>query len=143
MNSKIRLEQVVFIPNELDQGVLYVSDRYNVAVHLCACGCENKVTTPLGPAEWSFNNDDSGPTLYPSIGNWQIPCKSHYWIKDGEILWSYAWTEEQIERGRKNDQEKLEQYFKQRELPEIRPQEKEARKSFWVRIKDWILQLFK
>jgi len=135
MSSRIKLEKVEFIPRLVEQGVLYVSDRYNVAVHLCACGCGNKVTTPLSPAEWSFNDDNRGPTLHPSIGNWQIPCKSHYWIKKGEILWSYAWSEEQINKGRKNDQEKLEKYFEKRE--QIK------QKSLWKKILIWFLKLFK
>ena len=135
MNSKIILEQVEFIPKVLEQGILYVSNRYNVAVHLCACGCGNKVTTPLSPAEWSFHKEDGKPTLHPSIGNWQIPCKSHYWIEDGEIIWSHAWSDEQIEKGRKDDQKKLEEYFRQKE-PIIQ-------KALWRKILDWFSNLFK
>jgi hypothetical protein len=55
------------------------------AGHLCACGCGNKVVTPLDPAEWSFRDRSGLPTLFPSIGNWQLPCRSHYLITDGRI----------------------------------------------------------
>ena len=26
--------------------------------------------------------------LYPSIGNWQFPCRSHYWIRRNRIIWA-------------------------------------------------------
>ena len=53
-------------------GVLYVSEKYAVAGHLCACGCGNKVITPLRPEEWSFTEHNGLPSLWPSIGNWQL-----------------------------------------------------------------------
>jgi Family of unknown function (DUF6527) len=53
MNT-ITLERVKYMPRELSSGILYISDEYAVAGHLCACGCGNKVITPLGTAEWAF-----------------------------------------------------------------------------------------
>ena len=48
MNT-IKLERVQYMPKQLSPGILYVSEKYSVAGHLCACGCGNKVITPLGP----------------------------------------------------------------------------------------------
>jgi len=135
MNSKIQLEEVEFIPKNLEPGKLYVSGQQNVAVHLCACGCDNKVTTPLGPAEWFFYTEIGNPSLYPSIANWHIPCRSHYWVKDGEVIWSSIPNEEQLKGMRKNNQERLKKYFKQKE-----PAKK---KNLWERIYYWLLCLFK
>jgi Family of unknown function (DUF6527) len=61
--NTIKLERVQYIPKQLSPGILYVSEKYSVAGHLCACGCGNKVITPLGPAEWSFTERGvaSGP----------------------------------------------------------------------------------
>ena len=42
MNT-IKLERVQYIPKQLSPGILYVTERYSVAAHLCACGCGNKV----------------------------------------------------------------------------------------------------
>jgi hypothetical protein len=53
--NAIRLERVQYMPKELSPGILYVSEKYAVAGHLCACGCGNKVIVPLGPTEWSFS----------------------------------------------------------------------------------------
>jgi uncharacterized protein DUF6527 len=45
----ITLERVKYLPRELAPVILYVSEEFGVAGHLCACGCGNKVVTPLGP----------------------------------------------------------------------------------------------
>lgn len=131
MNSDIRLRNVEFIPKILDEGILYVSRRFNVAAHICPCGCGTKVITPLGPCEWTLSEKKGKPTLDPSIGNWQIPCRSHYWITNGDIEWSYSWTDEQVENKHKMDQTKLESYY--------RKKNKSGKISLWKRLKNWIL----
>ena len=60
------------MPQDLRPGVLYVSEEFGAAAHLCACGCGEKVSTPLGPTEWSLEETGGGPTLRPSVGNWQL-----------------------------------------------------------------------
>jgi hypothetical protein len=100
------LRRVHYMPRELEAGVLYVSEEFDVAGHLCACGCGNKVMTPLGPTEWAFYDSKGGPTLKPSIGSWQLPCKSHYNIIGGKVRWAAQWTPEQIERGRQDEEER-------------------------------------
>ena len=72
--------------DELEVGRLYISFPYGTAVHLCACGCGQEVVTPLSPQGWKlvFNGKFS---LTPSIGNFQFPCRSHYFIAEEEIRW--------------------------------------------------------
>ena len=86
--QQVALQRVHYLPKELAPGTLYVSEAFDVAGHLCACGCGNKVMTPLGPTWWSFVDTPRGPSLSPSIGNWQIPCRTHYRICEGKIEWS-------------------------------------------------------
>ena len=76
-SMKIRLQRVDYMPKELEPGVLYVSEEFDAAAHLCPCGCGSKIRTPLGPTDWALEENDNGPTLHPSIGNWQLPCQSH------------------------------------------------------------------
>jgi hypothetical protein len=102
------------MPKELEPGILYVAEEFDVAGHLCACGCGNKVMTPLAVTEWSFDDTISGPTLSPSIGSWQLPCKSHYWITGGHVRWAAEWTPERIERGRRSEEERRHAYFESR-----------------------------
>lgn len=108
---KIELQRVHYMPKELRPGVLYVSEEFGAAAHLCACGCGSKIRTPLGPTEWALEETDSGPTLCPSVGNWQHVCQSHYWIYRGEVIWSAKWTPEQIAAGRRGEEERRRAYY--------------------------------
>ena len=108
---KFALERVHYMPKELKPGVLYVSEEFDIAMHLCACGCGSKVKTPLGPTEWSVEETNSGPTLRPSVGNWQQACQSHYVIYRGEIRWADKWAPEQIAAGRRHEEERRRAYY--------------------------------
>ena len=108
---RIRLQRVHYMPKELEPGVLYVSQEFGTAAHLCACGCGSKIRTPLGPTEWAVEETRSGPSLTPSVGNWQQPCQSHYWIDRGEIRWAEKWTPAQIAAGRQREQERRCVYY--------------------------------
>jgi hypothetical protein len=102
---------VEFIPAELEPGTLYVSMAYATTTHLCACGCGNKVVLPLSPAEWQLHFDGESASLTPSIGNWEFPCRSHYWIKANKIRWAARWTDDQVNAGRQHDAEALDAYL--------------------------------
>jgi hypothetical protein len=108
---KFKMQRVHYMPKDFLPGVLYVSEEFGIAIHLCACGCATKVKTPLGPTEWSVNETKQGPNLRPSVGNWQQPCQSHYWIDCGEIVWSEKWTAEEIVAGRRYEQERRNEYY--------------------------------
>jgi hypothetical protein len=111
MITKIKLLKVDYMPAELQSGILYVAEQFGAAAHLCACGCGTKIRTPLGPTEWSLKETSEGPSLYPSIGNWQIKCQSHYWIREGGIKWSDKWTEDEIAAGRVRESRRREMYY--------------------------------
>lgn len=81
---------VEFIPSRLDAGVIYVSIPYATAVHLCASGCGNKVVTPIGRDDWHLLFDGETISLTPSIGNGEYPCRSHYWIRNDQVVWADA-----------------------------------------------------
>lgn len=100
--ERIRLERVRYMPKDLEPGVLYVAEEFGAAAHLCACGCGSKIRTPLSPTDWTLAETPHGPTLRPSVGNWQR-CQSHYWIRQGQVLWSDPWTPEQIAAGRREE----------------------------------------
>lgn len=104
---------VEFIPERVEEGILYVSHRYATAVHKCACGCGDEVVTPLGPTDWSIQIDNGGATLDPSIGNWSFACRSHYYIHDGRVVWAGHMSRRQIERGRALDREVRGRYIKE------------------------------
>lgn len=84
----MRHEFVEYVPERLDDGVIYVSVRFATVVHRCACGCGREVVTPLSPSDWRLTFDGETISLYPSIGNWSFPCRSHYWIAENNIRWA-------------------------------------------------------
>lgn len=77
---------VEFIPDKLEDGILYISLEYATALHKCLCGCGREVVTPLSPKDWKMIFNGKTISLYPSIGNWQFPCRSHYWIENGLVV---------------------------------------------------------
>ena len=93
---RLRNEFVDHIPEQLDDGVLYVSMRFGTVVHRCACGCGEEVVTPLGPVEWRLTYDGKTVSLEPSIGNWSFPCRSHYWIDEGIVRWARGFSEAEV-----------------------------------------------
>ena len=111
MINKIELLKVKYLPNDLEPGILYFSKKYGVAGHLCPCGCGSKIITPFGKNEWEININKDKPTLFPSMGNWQLPCRSHYWIINGKIEWSYQWSEEEIIDGRNAEDKRRKLYY--------------------------------
>ena len=82
--------EVVPGPALMEDGVLYISIAYATAIHKCACGCDRQAVTPLSPEEWSLSYNGEAISLSPSIGNWGMECKSHYWIRDNQVIWARA-----------------------------------------------------
>ena len=59
-------------------------------VLLCPCGCGDLIElnlSPPGPPLWRVERiDGQRITMHPSI--WRTAgCRSHFWIRDGEIVW--------------------------------------------------------
>jgi len=104
---------VDLLPNTIEERTLYISIEYKTIVHLCLCGCKTKVVTPLSPTGWRMTFDGRTVSVYPSIGNWNLQCRSHYWIHKSGVLWSKPWTQAQIDAGFARDNElKLDYYRK-------------------------------
>ena len=130
--ERIAAEFVDFIPATLAPGVLYVSRKYRTASHLCCCGCGSKVVTPLKPGGWVISNERGLVTLDPSIGSWNLPCQSHYFIRRSRIRWAPRWTREEIEEARNRDRSDREAHF------DGRPQGESLRNAF-IR---WLWKIF-
>lgn len=87
----LRHEFVDHIPDPLCEGVVYISIKFRTVVHKCPCGCGSEVVTPLSPKSWRLAYDGEKVSLEPSIGNWNLPCQSHYWIRANKIVWAPTW----------------------------------------------------
>lgn len=108
----IRPKFVDFVPEVIEEGVLYISIPYATATHKCACGCGEEVVTPIRPTDWMLTWNGETVTLYPSIGNWSLPCKSHYWIEENKVIWARRWTKSEIEAGRSDDRKAKARYYR-------------------------------
>ena len=109
---KLKHQFVEFMPDEIQEGVVYISLKYKSVIHKCACGCGNEVNTPLHPTGWKLLYDGESVSLKPSIGNWSYDCQSHYWITKDEIRWSNSWTKEEIDSVRKIESFERKEYFR-------------------------------
>lgn len=100
------------IPDQLQAGVLYVSMEFSTAAHSCCCGCGREVITPFSPTDWRLTFDGQAVSLWPSIGNWNLPCRSHYVISDGEVHEAGPWSPEQVEAERRRDKAAKARFYK-------------------------------
>ncbi len=98
MNRVVRIAPkfVDIIPEQLEEGILYVSRRYATASHLCCCGCGLEVVTPINPAKWRLVERADTVSLWPSIGNWSFPCQSHYYIERNGVRWAGSFSPKMI-----------------------------------------------
>lgn len=128
---------VEFIPKQLENGILYISDQFQTASHNCCCGCGKKVVTPIRETEYSLTESDGKVSLFPSIGNWNFPCQSHYWIKQNKVVWARRWKKWEIDRGREIDAKEQQMHFKH--LAMERQTFSEKCRNLWNKIRErWI-----
>ena len=86
--TELKPEFVEFMPHTKEHGILYISKRFGLAIHLCACGCGYETVTPIdGLLAWKLTENDGKVTLHPSIGNQNFECRSHYWIRNNRVIW--------------------------------------------------------
>jgi hypothetical protein len=86
--SAITPRFVEFIPKALDEGVLYIALEHSTATHLCCCGCGTKVVLSLRPTDHSLTVAGDAVSIWPSVGNWDLPCRSHYVIDRNRVVWA-------------------------------------------------------
>jgi Family of unknown function (DUF6527) len=72
------------LSKQLERGVLYHSEEFEVAALACACGCGHRVTL-LVPDSHQVSCEGGMATVRPSISVCDAPCKSHYIITAGEV----------------------------------------------------------
>lgn len=132
MKMSLQHKFVEFIPEKVEEGILYISIEYCTAIHKCVCGCGNEVVTPLSPTDWRLTFNGKDISLHPSIGNWNFECKSHYWIKNNDVYHAESWSKDKIFLGREKDLKNKEEYFASTEISKDKIVIHNP--SFWKRI---------
>ncbi|MDY0885383.1 DUF6527 family protein [Dongia soli] len=87
-------ETVERIPNQLREGVVYHSEEFELAALLCVCGCGHRITL-LVPDSHQVTSSNRLATIRPSIGVFDAPCKSHFFITAGKVDLLPAFTDAQ------------------------------------------------
>jgi len=127
-------------PSTLEPGKLYVSRKYKAAVHICCCGCGAKVVTPLSSAEWHVEETARGVSVSPSIGNAR-PCRTHYWIRDGRVLWQRPMSHNAVKAVFLRDTRSLQAMHEQQRAmasPENTPRSAPPLESWLERLLRWL-----
>ncbi len=99
------------LPDRLDPGVLYISIEYATVAHLCCCGCGVEVVTPLTPTDWNMTFDGETISLWPSVGNWNDACRSHYVVRRSKVISALPWSDRRIEAEWQRDRNAKGRYY--------------------------------
>lgn len=137
------------VPRILEPGILYVSMEYGTVVHSCCCGCGLEVVTPLTPTDWRLTFDGEAISLWPSVGNWNLPCRSHYVIQGNRVVEAGQWDKAQIDAERRRDKAAKARYYSQIESPgaqkELKPKPTNGpagptanRETIWAKLLRWL-----
>ena len=132
------------VPRELEPGLLYVSMEYGTVVHSCCCGCGHEVVTPLTPSDWWLTFDGESISLWPSVGNWNLPCRSHYVIKGNRVIEAGPLDKAKIEAEQKRDKATKAKFYTHAESftlgqgnqadPAVVVPTKDVQEGFWARL---------
>jgi hypothetical protein len=85
----LEVREIENAPEKLEPGIVYISERFKLALHLCAGGDGSEVVMPFDREEngWSLTRSEDGTvTFSPSI--LQGGCKHHYFIENSRVRWA-------------------------------------------------------
>jgi hypothetical protein len=143
-NSHLDARFVEYIPEEVEPGLIYVSMPYATAIHKCCCGCGEEVVTPFSPTDWKISFDGVSVSLWPSIGNWDFTCRSHYIIRDGRVVDAGPWNDAEIAAEKVRDRRAKAEYFSNQTHagPKIASPRTTAKRRPLDRLRDWLRNRF-
>jgi hypothetical protein len=118
----IRPEYVTHFPATFQEGVLYISEEFETAGHLCCCGCGERVITPLNPAKWQIRKSGNKVSLSPSVGNWKYTCQSHYWISLNQVIEAKKFDSRTIQAVQRRDRREMNRYIERTNAAAAQPQ---------------------
>jgi hypothetical protein len=79
------------IPKQLQAGFVYHNIDFELAGLLCPCGCGHAITL-LVPDSHQLSLSHGKLTIEPSIAVCDAPCKSHFYIHEGQVDWMLAFS---------------------------------------------------
>ena len=127
---------VEYIPAEgkdLVPGIVYISMQHKTVVHRCPCGCGGLSEFMLDPIRFRIEYDGRGVTFEPSIGNSNLQCLSHYWIRENRIYWCSPMEDWETKQAQKREHSRT---LKERQNDDIRKKTGIARA--WQTFTKWL-----
>ena len=129
-------------PQDLEGGILYISMECCTVIHLCCCGCGREVVTPLSPTDWKMTFDGEAVSLIPSIGNWNLPCRSHYFIRRNGVVEAPAWSNKMVNESYRRDQAAKAAYYAKHsdnvvQTPKQKATTPDETPNWWARLTGW------
>ena len=110
----LKPEYVEQFPDQLEEGLLYISEEFALTAHKCCCGCGEDVYNKLSPVKWHLAKSHDGTvSLDPSIGNWKYACRSHYWIRANRVIDAGPMSARAIEAVQRRDLRDRDHYIVQ------------------------------
>lgn len=106
-------EYVEQLPEVLREGVLYISKPFALTAHKCCCGCGEDVYNKLSPVKWSIEERHGTVSLYPSVGNWNYACRSHYWIRSNRVIDAGPMSARKVKAVQRRDRRDRDRYVAQ------------------------------
>ena len=143
-HSRLEHRFVQNIPECVQPGVLYISIEYGTAVHSCCCGCGEEVVTPFSPTDWRMTFDGETISLHPSVGNWNLACRSHYVIRRDQVIEAGSWSDQQIVAERRRDKAAKASYYgspspsKAVESDQVPISPNQDGTGWWSRVRRWL-----
>lgn len=107
----------------------YYSPRFQMAALSCPCGCGHRVMLNLLD-QHSCEFVNGLPTVYPSILAADAPCRSHFWIRKGEVVWAEKWSKARVQRVMAAQ---LQRHLGKKQAPLTR----------WAKFMAWLKSLFR
>lgn len=138
--QELHPQHVEHLPEQLEDGVLYICESFEMAAHRCCCGCGEDVITPLNRAKWSLRERNGRVSLEPSIGNWKFDCQSHYWITNNKVLPAGQMSKATIRRV--IDKDRCDAQLLARERSGLTELSQPNRISLISRVCQWVARLF-
>lgn len=136
---------VDYIPvkEDMEDNTLYIAMDSGTVIHKCDCGCGHEVVTPLSPTDWKLTYDGETISLDPSIGNWSLPCQSHYWIRKSKVVYAGNWSKSEIESGRTYDKDNKKQHYSNKSKASQHLMTSKNKSKIWIEIITFFKEIFK
>ncbi|WP_230951925.1 DUF6527 family protein [Burkholderia cepacia] len=112
----------------------------------------HEVVTPLTPTDWTLTFNGEAISLWPSVGSWNLPCQSHYEIRQNKVIDGGPWDNAKNDSEQRRDRTAKQKFYAQpsqrtdsshspsTEVSATSAHERHAENSIWAKLRRRFLQ---